>query len=222
MPRAATSAVSPSKFAAADREQGVDLLGNRSIAVLQTVGQGCRQEPAVAPRRLLSDPSPLDQHHVQRGMVDAAPAPPPTGRCTHRRRPRGPHGCLPTASDVAPVGPRHRSRAPLVGHPRVRHRGPPTPKLPTVGYGPAMRAVVCESFAEPEDLEVRQLDTPPCGPGQVRVHVWASGVNYVDALFVQGRYQIRPPLPFVPGQRDRRRDHRGRATPSAGGTSATG
>jgi NADPH2:quinone reductase len=62
-----------------------------------------------------------------------------------------------------------------------------------------MRAVVCDAFAEPEDLEVRQLDTPPCGPGQVRVHVWASGVNYVDALFVQGRYQIRPPLPFVPG-----------------------
>lgn len=62
-----------------------------------------------------------------------------------------------------------------------------------------MRAVVCDAFAEPEDLEVRQLDTPPCGPGQVRVHVWASGVNFVDALFVQGRYQIRPPLPFVPG-----------------------
>ena len=62
-----------------------------------------------------------------------------------------------------------------------------------------MRAVVCDTFAEPEDLEVRQLDTPPCGPEQVRVHVWASGVNYVDALFVQGRYQIRPPLPFVPG-----------------------
>jgi NADPH2:quinone reductase len=62
-----------------------------------------------------------------------------------------------------------------------------------------MRAVVCDAFAEPEALELRQLDTPPCGPGQVRVHVWASGVNYVDALFVQGKYQIRPPLPFVPG-----------------------
>lgn len=62
-----------------------------------------------------------------------------------------------------------------------------------------MRAVVCDSFSEPEQLELRQLDTPPCGPGQVRVHVWASGVNFVDALFVQGRYQIRPPLPFVPG-----------------------
>lgn len=56
-----------------------------------------------------------------------------------------------------------------------------------------------DAFSEPEDLEIRQLDTPPCGPTQARVHVWASGVNFVDALFVQGRYQIRPPLPFVPG-----------------------
>lgn len=62
-----------------------------------------------------------------------------------------------------------------------------------------MRAVVCSTFSEPEDLEVRQQDPSPCGPDQVRVHVWASGLNYVDALFVQGRYQIKPALPFVPG-----------------------
>jgi NADPH2:quinone reductase len=31
------------------------------------------------------------------------------------------------------------------------------------------------------------------------VHIWASGLNYVDALFVQGKYQIRPQLPFIPG-----------------------
>jgi NADPH2:quinone reductase len=34
---------------------------------------------------------------------------------------------------------------------------------------------------------------------RVRVRVGAAGVNYVDGLFVQGRYQIRPELPFVPG-----------------------
>jgi NADPH:quinone reductase len=62
-----------------------------------------------------------------------------------------------------------------------------------------MRAVVCLSFDEPERLVVEERDTVPCGPGQVRVRVWASGVNFVDALFVQGRYQIRPELPFVPG-----------------------
>lgn len=62
-----------------------------------------------------------------------------------------------------------------------------------------MRAVVCEQIGEPEELEIRHRDPAPCGPGQVRVHVWAAGVNYVDALFVQGRYQIRPEPPFVPG-----------------------
>jgi NADPH:quinone reductase len=62
-----------------------------------------------------------------------------------------------------------------------------------------MRAVVCTSFAEPEDLVVEQLDTPACPADRVRVHVWASGLNYVDALFVQGRYQIRPAVPFIPG-----------------------
>ena len=62
-----------------------------------------------------------------------------------------------------------------------------------------MRAAICDRFGEPSELEVRQVDAAPCGPGKVRVHIWAAGLNYVDALFVQGRYQIRPPLPFVPG-----------------------
>jgi NADPH2:quinone reductase len=62
-----------------------------------------------------------------------------------------------------------------------------------------VRAVVCRELGEPETLEVVERDAPPCGPGQVRIRVRAAGVNYVDALFVQGRYQIRPPLPFVPG-----------------------
>lgn len=59
-----------------------------------------------------------------------------------------------------------------------------------------MRAAICEELGS---LAVK--DTAPIepGPGQVLVTVEAAGVNYVDALFVQGRYQIKPPLPFVPG-----------------------
>jgi NADPH2:quinone reductase len=62
-----------------------------------------------------------------------------------------------------------------------------------------MRAVMCRALGEPEDLVVEDLDTVPCGLDQVRVRIWSSGVNYVDALFVQGRYQIKPALPFIPG-----------------------
>jgi D-arabinose 1-dehydrogenase-like Zn-dependent alcohol dehydrogenase len=62
-----------------------------------------------------------------------------------------------------------------------------------------MRAVVCRDLGEPETLVIEDHDPRPLGPGQVRLRVRACGVNYVDALFVQGRYQIKPPLPFVPG-----------------------
>jgi NADPH2:quinone reductase len=43
------------------------------------------------------------------------------------------------------------------------------------------------------------LPEPPRGPGQVLVEVRAVGLNFADTLSVQGRYQVKPPLPFTPG-----------------------
>jgi NADPH2:quinone reductase len=48
-------------------------------------------------------------------------------------------------------------------------------------------------------LVVEERPDPVPGPGQVVVAVEAAGVNFVDALFVAGGYQIKPALPFVPG-----------------------
>lgn len=62
-----------------------------------------------------------------------------------------------------------------------------------------MRAVVCHQFGPVDQLTVDDLPSPPCGPGAIRIRVTASGVNFVDGLFVEGRYQVKPPLPFVPG-----------------------
>jgi NADPH2:quinone reductase len=63
-----------------------------------------------------------------------------------------------------------------------------------------MRAVVCEELGPPSSLVIGERpDPPPPGPGFVTIAVEAAGVNYVDALFVQGQYQIKPRLPFVPG-----------------------
>ena len=59
--------------------------------------------------------------------------------------------------------------------------------------------VECAAFGPIEDLRVVERDPQPLGPGQVRLAVSASGVNFVDGLLVEGRYQIKPPLPFVPG-----------------------
>ena len=50
-----------------------------------------------------------------------------------------------------------------------------------------------------EGLEIHEIDGPVPGPGQAVVDVEAAGVNFVDALFVRGAYQIKPPTPFVPG-----------------------
>lgn len=62
-----------------------------------------------------------------------------------------------------------------------------------------MRAVVCNEFAPLDRLVVEERPDPEPAPGKVVMAVRAAGVNYVDGLFVQGRYQIKPPLPFTPG-----------------------
>jgi NADPH2:quinone reductase len=62
-----------------------------------------------------------------------------------------------------------------------------------------MQVVSCNSFGPVSQLTFEERPSPECGPGQVRIAVTAAGVNFVDGLFVQGLYQIKPPLPFVPG-----------------------
>ena len=60
-------------------------------------------------------------------------------------------------------------------------------------------AIECAEFGPIEDLRVVERESAPLGADQVRLAVTASGVNFVDGLFVQGLYQIKPPTPFVPG-----------------------
>ncbi|MDQ2648304.1 MAG: NADPH:quinone oxidoreductase family protein, partial [Actinomycetota bacterium] len=62
-----------------------------------------------------------------------------------------------------------------------------------------MRAVVCSVFGPIDLLTIDERPDPSPAPGNVVVAVRAAGVNFVDGLFVQGKYQIKPELPFVPG-----------------------
>src|SRR5262245_26700060 len=63
-----------------------------------------------------------------------------------------------------------------------------------------MRAVVVDRLMEsPSELRVQEIPSPPLLPGSLRVEVHAAGCNFFDILMVQGRYQVKPPLPFVPG-----------------------
>ncbi len=41
--------------------------------------------------------------------------------------------------------------------------------------------------------------TQPPKPGEVLVEIKAASLNFPDLLMVQNKYQIKPPLPFVPG-----------------------
>ncbi|MEM6849763.1 MAG: NADPH:quinone oxidoreductase family protein [Pseudomonadota bacterium] len=62
-----------------------------------------------------------------------------------------------------------------------------------------MRAVKCEAFGDPNTLSVGEMDQPKPGSGEVLVEVKAAAVSFMDRLMVEGRYQLKPPLPFSPG-----------------------
>ena len=62
-----------------------------------------------------------------------------------------------------------------------------------------MRAVVCQKYGSPEDLVLAEVADPVPGPGQLLVRVHAAAVNFPDVLFIAGKYQVRIPPPFIPG-----------------------
>lgn len=62
-----------------------------------------------------------------------------------------------------------------------------------------MRAVLCKVLGGPESLSVEEIAAPEPGPDDVVVKVAAVGLNFFDTLIIQGKYQIKPKLPFSPG-----------------------
>ncbi|MFN0043821.1 MAG: NADPH:quinone oxidoreductase family protein [Alphaproteobacteria bacterium] len=63
-----------------------------------------------------------------------------------------------------------------------------------------MRAVLCREYSDPFRLELGDIPAPALpGPRAVRVAMRAAGLNFADTLMVAGKYQEKPPLPFVPG-----------------------
>lgn len=62
-----------------------------------------------------------------------------------------------------------------------------------------MRQIWIPRAGAPEVLELREAPDPVPGPGQVRVRVEASGVNFADIMGRLGVYPDLPPMPVVPG-----------------------
>jgi NADPH2:quinone reductase len=63
-----------------------------------------------------------------------------------------------------------------------------------------MRAILCRTLGDDlSTLTLEDLPPSPLGPGALRISTHAAGVNFADSLVVAGKYQEKPPLPFVPG-----------------------
>jgi NADPH2:quinone reductase len=61
------------------------------------------------------------------------------------------------------------------------------------------RAILCSELGPPERLEIAALPRAQLASGTVRVSIKAAGINFPDWLMIQGLYQYKPELPFVPG-----------------------
>eukprot|EP00951_Prasinocladus_malaysianus_P010411 scaffold76434_cov25-Prasinocladus_malaysianus.AAC.1 len=69
-----------------------------------------------------------------------------------------------------------------------------------------IQAVVCKRLGDPKstpptpELVVESTSLPSkLGPNEIRIRVAAASINFADVLQLQGLYQDKPSLPFVPG-----------------------
>lgn len=62
-----------------------------------------------------------------------------------------------------------------------------------------MHAWLCENPIGVDALNWKSLPRPEPKAGEVRIRIEAASLNFPDLLIVQNKYQMKPPLPFVPG-----------------------
>lgn len=62
-----------------------------------------------------------------------------------------------------------------------------------------MKALRVHGFDGWHQWSLDEVPTPEPGPGQVRIAVEAVAPSFVDLLYARGGYQLKPPLPGIPG-----------------------
>ena len=62
-----------------------------------------------------------------------------------------------------------------------------------------MKAFVCTEFGPVDQCRVQDIDIAPPDDDEVLIEVRSASLNFPDALMIEGRYQVKPELPFVPG-----------------------
>lgn len=62
-----------------------------------------------------------------------------------------------------------------------------------------MRALVCHQFCDYHDLRVEDTPAPELPPRGVRIAVEYASLSFSISLWIAGKYQVKPSLPFIPG-----------------------
>ncbi len=62
-----------------------------------------------------------------------------------------------------------------------------------------MKAIVCKAWGPPDSLAIEERAALEAKPGEVVMSVKAANVKFSDTLIIQGKYQTKPELPFIPG-----------------------
>jgi NADPH2:quinone reductase len=63
-----------------------------------------------------------------------------------------------------------------------------------------MRALVVREWTKFDNLRIEDdWPEPVAVPGMVKIRTQAAGMNFAMSLRVEGKYQVKPPLPHVPG-----------------------
>ena len=62
-----------------------------------------------------------------------------------------------------------------------------------------MRALVCRQYGHFDELVIEDRDDPVPGDDEILFEVRAAALNFADLLAIAGKYQVRTPPPFIPG-----------------------
>ncbi|WP_198146975.1 NADPH:quinone oxidoreductase family protein [Marinobacter psychrophilus] len=62
-----------------------------------------------------------------------------------------------------------------------------------------MKAILCKEYGPADKLVIEDVPSPTAKGRGVKVRVKAAGLNFPDTLIIEGKYQLKPALPFSPG-----------------------
>lgn len=62
-----------------------------------------------------------------------------------------------------------------------------------------MRVISADTLGPPEHYAIVERPLPSPGEDEILVRIHAASLGYADVLLANGGYQVKPPLPFVPG-----------------------